>query len=275
MNMYKTSFGPAHNAPLSVSTAICESTCHLSLIEPFICLGGPCSIESSEQVESIFPEIAPHVTFFRGGVFRAGTYPSSTYGWQLDLLKMFHDMSRKFGRPNVVDVLDIRDLETIDSFTDVFQVGMRQAQHYALLKELGRTSKPVILKRGSWQKLSEFLGSLEYILRGGNSNVILCERGGVTHLDHVRWDLSISMIAKLKQITGFKVIVDASHGTGDSKLVKPMTLAGIAAGADGCLIETHNNPSKSMSDAEQAVSIEEFVDIVKTAKEVSSCLRRE
>ena len=165
-------------------------------------------------------------------------------------------------------IRDFRDLEKIDPYTDVFQVGTRQSQHYALLKELGRQSKPVILKRGTWQKLSEFLGSAEYLLKEGNSNVILCERGGVSYLDHVRWDLSISMIALIKQITGLPIIVDASHGTGNRELVKSMTLAGIAAGADGMLIETHHNPDKSFSDSEQAVELSTFQEIVEMARRV-------
>jgi len=259
--MYKNVFGPNPRYPLAESVKCVEN-------DRFIVLGGPCSIESSEQVDKIFPSIAPYVTHFRGGVFRAGTYPGDKWGWQMDLLKMFHEKANQYDRPNVVDVLDIRDISKIEPYTDVFQVGTRQAQHYALLKELGLQKKPVILKRGTWQKLSEFLGSLEYILKGGNNNVILCERGGVTTLDHVRWDLSISLIAKLKQITKMPVIIDASHGTGDSSLVRPMTLAGVAAGADGCLIETHHNPEMSLSDAEQAVGIGEFLNIVCQAKMV-------
>lgn len=255
--MYKNTFGPSFNAPLSVcSQGVCR----------WYCIGGPCSIENPEQAASVFHAIADGITHCRGGVFRAGTYPGETYGWQWDLLKEFHRISNSHGKPNVVDVLDIRDIEQINPYVDVFQVGMRQAQHYALLRELGRQKKPVILKRGSWQKMSEFLGSLEYILKGGNNNVILCERGGVSHLDHVRWEMSISMVAMLKQMTQFPVIVDASHGTGNRKLVEPMTLAGIAAGADGCLIETHFDPDKSMSDSEQAVDIEQFRRIVRKAK---------
>ena len=257
--MYKNTFGPAPNAPLSLSIK--------SLYRDFICIGGPCSVENEDQIAAIFEKIHPYVTHFRGGVFRAGTYPSKNFGWQWELLKSYHSIAQQHGKPNVVDVLDVRSLEDIEPYCDVFQVGMRQSQHYVLLEELGKQRKPVILKRGSWQKLSEFLGSLEYILKGGNENVILCERGGVTFLDHVRWDLSISLIAKLKLLTSFPVIVDASHGTGDRKLVRPMTLAGIAAGADGCLLETHYDPDSSLSDSEQAVSLNEFEEIV------SECLK--
>lgn len=264
--MYKNTFGPKPNFPKAISTYPVSS----NWMGKLLVIGGPCSIESEEQTDKIMKAIAPKVTYFRGGVFRAGTYPGQNWGWQWDLLKMYHEKSRAYGKHNIVDLLDIRDIEQVEPYADVFQVNMRNAQNYSMLKELGRQRKPVILKRGTWQKLSEFLGSLEYILQGGNSNVILCERGGVTTLDHVRWDLSISMIAMIKQMTKFPVIIDASHGTGNRSLVKPMTLAGIAAGADGCLIETHFDPESSMSDAEQAVSCDEFNTIVDMCRQVKS-----
>jgi len=259
--MYKNTFGPKPNCPLATS------------VEPSynygtIVIGGPCAIESPRQIETIFAAIAPEVTHFRGGVFRAGTYPGANWGWQWDLLKEYHAAAVAFGKPNIVDVLDFRDLDKIEPYADVFQIGTRQAQHYALLKELGKQSKPVILKRGTWEKLSETMGSLEYLLQGGNRNIIICERGSVTFLDHVRWDISFSLIAKMKQLTKFPVIVDASHGTGDRTLVEPLTMAGMAAGADGCLVECHYSPSESMSDAEQAVSLDEFKRIVRKAKAI-------
>jgi len=259
--MYKRKFGP------DPSWGDASSTNPTDLPE-VICIGGPCSIESEDQVNKLFDSIQYDVTHFRGGVFRAGTYPGQNWGWQMDLLKMYHEAAKSRGKPNIVDVLDLRDLEKIDPYADVFQVGTRQSQHYALLKELGQQKKPVVLKRGTHQTMAELMGSLEYILKGGNNNVILCERGSVSYLDHSRWELSISMIATLKHHTKMPVIVDASHGTGNRQIVKQMALAGIAAGADGMLIETHPNPDKSMSDAEQVVSIGEFKDIVDTARKI-------
>ncbi len=259
--MYKNVFGPTPNYPLS-------ETCQPDRLPSFIQIGGPCSIENESQVQTIFDAIQNNVTHFRGGVFRAGTFPGKSWGWQWDLLKMYHEEANKRGKPNIVDVLDFRDLEKIDPYTDVYQIGTRQSQHYALLKELGQTRKTVILKRGTHQKLSEFLGSLEYILQGGNNNVVLCERGGVSTLDHVRWELSISMIALLKHITKMPVIIDGSHGTGNRQLVRQMVLAGVAAGADGFLVETHFDPDNSFSDAEQAVTLDEYNEISTTAKKV-------
>jgi len=258
--MYKNKFGPEPKWVLGKHTN--------SDLPEFIVIGGPCSIESDEQVTRIFDRIQNSVTHFRGGVFRAGTYPGDNWGWQMDLLKMYHAAAKLRGKPNIVDVLDFRDLEKIDPYADVFQIGTRQSQHYAMLKELGQQKKPVVLKRGTHQTLAELMGSLEYILKGGNNNVMLCERGSVSYLDHSRWELSISMIATLKHLTHMPVIVDASHGTGNRQIVQQMALAGVAAGADGMLIETHCNPDESMSDAEQAVGLVEFNEIVEKAKAI-------
>jgi len=271
--LYKNTFGPKQPDDM---LALTESP--RSLPVP-IAIGGPCSIESEEQMDRIFDAIGGHITHMRGGVFRQGTYPGAqgswvgepwpasakfSPGWRMDLLKAYHVKSEEIGKPNVVEVLDLRDLDAIYPYAGVFQVGTRQAQHYALLEELGRQDKPVFLKRGTWQKLNELLGSIEYILKGGNTDVAVIERGNVSFMDHVRWDLSMSLIAKLKQLTNVPVIVDASHGTGDRSIVKPMTLAGVAAGADGFLCETHYDPDRSLSDGEQSIPLGEFVDIAES-----------
>lgn len=241
--------------------------------DELIVIAGPCSWESKSQVDIIFDKIAPKASMIRGGVFRAGTYPPKQFGWKMDLLKYAHAKAQKIGKPNVVDVLDVRDLEKIDPYTEVFQIGMRQAQHYALLRELGRQRKPVILKRGSWMTYNETMGALEYILEGGNSDVFLCERGSVTNMQHVRWELSVSTIAKIKQETNIRVIVDSSHGSGVANLVTPLALAGIIAGADGMLIETHPEPAQSLSDANQALSFAEFHRLAHTAKKAFRLVR--
>lgn len=279
--MYKNTFGPSHPERMRVLHA-----CPVNLQMPIV-IGGPCSIESEEQVDRIYDRIKGHITHMRGGVFRQGTFPGSqgswvgepwsddavvSPGWRMDLLKIYHAKSVEIGKPNVVEILDVRDLDAIYPYAGVFQVGTRQAQHYALLEELGRQDKPVFFKRGTWMKLDELLGALEYIVAGGNTDVAVIERGSVSYVDHVRWELSISMIAKLKQLTGLPVIVDASHGTGDRSIVRPMTLAGIAAGADGFLIETHYDPDGSLSDAEQAVCIDSFIDIAAAVQEVRNAI---
>ena len=224
-------------------------------------------------MDTVFQSIVPFVDFVRGGVFRAGTYPSREFGWKLALLREVHKRAISAGKKNVVDVLDIRDIETIDPYTEVYQVGMRQAQHYALLRELGGQRKPVILKRGSWMTYDETMGAMEHLLSGGNQNVFLCERGSVSHLDHVRWELSISTIAKVKRATNLPIIVDASHGSGVADLVSSLALAGIAAGADGLLVECHPDPRNSLSDAAQALSFDEFHSLALKAKEIYALVR--
>lgn len=262
----KTTFGPI---PKYTRVRLINKKEH-----PFISIGGPCAIESLEQIKNIYKSISVNVTHFRGGVFRAGTYPSDNFGLQIELLQEMHKEAIHYQKFNVIDVLDIRDLEKLDPYTDVFQVGMRQAQNYSLLTELGRQKKQVILKRGSWMTASEFLGAAEYILKGGNENLVLCERGGVSHLNHCRWELSISIIAKLKQITGLPVIIDASHGTGQRELVTPLTLAGISAGANGFIAECHQEPDKSLSDSEQTISIEDFNSLAQKAIKLSLYLKQ-
>ena len=256
-----------------------------TMLDVPIIIGGPCSVESVNQMDRIYAVIKDHITHMRGGVFRQGTYPGSqggwsgqtefegrkvSSGWQMELLKAYHAKSLEIGKPNIVEVLDARDLDIIYPYAGAFQVGERQSQHYALLEELGRQNKPVFLKRGTWEKLNELLGSLEYIVKGGNTNVVLIERGSVSYMDHVRWDLSISLIAKLKQLVHLPVIVDAAHGTGDRTIVEQMTLAGIAAGADGCLCETHYDPDGSLSDAEQTISLDKFIHIVTAVRSLIS-----
>lgn len=254
-------FGPTPNYP-NVEN-------YNKIIKPSI-ISGPCFWESIEHVNKTFNLIGKHVTHIRGGVFRAGTYPGTSWGWDMEILKYVSLMSKKHNIPNVVDILDIRDLDKIYDYTEVFQVGARQSQHYALLKELGRQKKPVILKRGTNMTFNEFMGSAEYILKEGNQNLTLCERGSVSFLDNTRWELSISMIARVKEYLNIPIIIDASHGTGDYRLVKRMTMSGIAAGADGFLVECHPDPRNSISDSEQAISINDFIILSKNIKDYLS-----
>lgn len=220
-----------------------------------IVLAGPCSVESFDHVDETVPVLkACGATFARGGVYRAGTYPREVFGLQLDLLKYWSSQVRKAGLKTVVEVLDVRQVEKVDRYADVFQVGARHCQDYALLVELSKSKKVVTLKRNPGMTLDEFLGAAEYLARG-RCSPILIERGSATQMNHVRWDLSISLIAAAKRLTNLPVLVDASHGTGRSDLVWPMTMAGLAAGADGFLVEVHPDPEKSMSDADQAVHL--------------------
>jgi len=230
-----------------------------------IVIAGPCSIEDADQVEVVARKLAAHgVTFMRGGVFRAGTYPKDNFGLKRALLRTFSNTARRHGLKTIVEVIDVRQLDYIDQYADAFQVGARQGQGYVLLKELAKTKKPVTLKRGAGMKLDEFLGAAEYLARG-RCMPILIERGGASFMDHVRWELSTSLIAAVKQITKLPIIVDASHGSGRRDLVQPLTLAGIAAGADGFLVEVHPCPEKSISDTDQAFPLDEYPRLLQRA----------
>ena len=264
---FRRTWGPIPNYPLVKER---------STITPggFFDIAGPCSIESDEQANQIAAEIKKHgIKWMRGGIYRAGTYPGRNFGLPLELLKEWWGVEKGDGLKSVVEVLDVREISIIDQYADAFQVGARHMQDYALLKELSRTSKPVTIKRSPGSTLDEFLGAVEYLC-GGSCYPIMIERGGSTHHTHVRWDLSISIIAAVKKITGIPILVDASHGTGRRDLVLPMTLAGIAAGADGFLVETHPDPDGSLSDADQAYPLSEFGKLVENVDAIRKALIR-
>ena len=226
----------------------------------------PCSAEDPEQLNITFKLIKDYVTYFRAGVFRAGTYPSDTFGWEWDLLKEYRRLSVLYKKPNIVDMLDFRDIEKVDPYAGAYQVNMRQAQNFALLTELGRQKKPVFLKRGTWMTYDETMGAIEYLVNGGNEKVHIIERGSVSFLDTSRWEPSMTIISKIKKETKIPVIIDGSHGTGDRDMVAPISKAGISAGADGVLIECRPEPEKSLSDSEQALSIFEFTNLCMACK---------
>jgi 3-deoxy-7-phosphoheptulonate synthase len=251
-----------------------------------ITIAGPCSVECEEQVEKVVPELSREgVTFARGGVYRAGTYPRLTnltargnrirpplkapFGLQKKLMKAWARACNKAGLPVIMEVLDVREAKEMAAHCDAFQVGARHMQDYAMLVELAKYDRPVALKRGVGQTLDEFLGAAEYLARG-RCTPMLIERGSATHMNHVRWDLSISTIAAIKQMTKLPVLVDASHGTGRRDLVRPMTMAGMAAGADGFLVEVHPDPRNSLSDADQALPLEQLGPLKRVARAVGN-----
>lgn len=227
-------------------------------------IAGPCSIEDSEQIHQIAEQLnGQGISYLRGGVFRAGTYPSPQIGFGFvkeELLNEFSRAAHENGMQCVMEILDYHpdSLQLYAKYSDAYQVGARAMQNYTLLNWLSRQKRPVFIKRNMGSTMDEFLGAAEWILQHGMVDPVLIERGSSTFHNHVRWDLSISIIPAIKTITQIPVLVDASHGTGRRDLVEPMTLAGVAAGADGFLIETHTNPDQSLSDSDQAISIENF-----------------
>jgi 3-deoxy-7-phosphoheptulonate synthase len=242
----------------------------------FTVIAGPCSVESVEQIERVAEFLVGHgVTHLRGGLFRAGTYPGKNFGLvDPTLIRAFAKAARSRGFKPVIEVLDYTDraLDRVAPYADVFQVGCRQMQNYTLLRKLGRYRKPVFLKRHPGATIDEWLGAAEHLLVGGVEELALIERGSSTQATHVRWDLSISMIPAVKALTQIPVICDASHGTGRRDLVAPMARAGVAAGADGILVEVHPKPEKSLSDADQALPLLEFTSLMEQVAAIREAL---
>lgn len=246
---FKRTWGPKINYPMVLEYQPPE--------RPFIKIAGPCSVESREHIRTMAKIVSEcGATHLRGGLFRAGTYPGSNFGWvDKKLIEASYEAAEWHGLQNIVEILDYGDRQSFNhviQHAHCLQVGARQMQNYTLLTELAMTGKTIFLKRNPGSTMDEWLGSAEYIIKNGGHPVLI-ERGSSTHMNHVRWDLSISIIPAVKTVTRVPIVVDASHGTGRRDLVRWMTMAGVAAGADGCLVEVHSDPENSLSDADQAV----------------------
>ncbi|MGC8645213.1 MAG: 3-deoxy-7-phosphoheptulonate synthase [Thermoplasmata archaeon] len=234
-------------------------------------IAGPCSVESDEQLlETAIKAKQAGADMLRGGAFKPRTSPYSFQGLGLKALKILAKAKDETGLPIVSEVLDTRDVRWVSNYVDVLQIGARNMQNFSLLKEVGKTKKPVLLKRGMQSTLEEWLNSAEYILKEGNPNVILCERGIRTFETYTRNTLDLSAVPALRELTHLPVIVDPSHGTGRASLIEPMSLAAVASGADGLIIEVHRNPSQALSDKDQAITPDQFSRLVKKARAIRS-----
>lgn len=234
----------------------------------FQIIAGPCSVESEEQILSIAQSVkAAGATMLRGGAFKPRTSPYAFQGLREEGLRLLIKAGKATGLPVVTEIMDIAQLPLFDE-VEVVQVGARNMQNFELLKELGHTQKPILLKRGLSSTLEELLMSAEYIMSGGNRQVILCERGIRTIPGVTRNTLDLSAIPLLKSMTHLPVIVDPSHSTGLSELVLPMSLAATAAGADGLIIEVHNNPEHALCDGRQSIKPEAFESVAKAVKSI-------
>lgn len=234
----------------------------------FQIIAGPCSVESSEQVCAIAQAVKKSgATLLRGGAFKPRTSPYAFQGLRGEGIKLLLEAKKLTGIPIVTEIMDLSQLPLFDE-VDVIQVGARNMQNFELLKELGKTNKPILLKRGLSSTLQELLMSAEYIMAGGNENVILCERGIRTFETYTRNTLDISAVPSLKTLSHLPVIIDPSHATGISKLVKPMALAAVAAGADGLIIEVHNDPAHALCDGAQSLTPEAFDDVAKDVRSI-------
>ena len=234
----------------------------------FSVIAGPCSIESEEQVCLIATTVkASGATMLRGGAFKPRTSPYAFQGLRGHGLELLLEAKRLTGLPVVTEIMDLSQLPLFDE-VDVIQVGARNMQNFELLKELGHTGKPILIKRGLANTLQELLMSAEYVMAGGNEKVILCERGIRTFETATRNTLDLSAVPMLKKLTHLPVIVDPSHATGISWMVKPMALAATAAGADGLMIEVHNDPKRALCDGAQSLTPEAFRDVMEGVRAV-------
>lgn len=224
-------------------------------------IAGPCSVESEEQIIGIAKAVkAAGAAALRGGAFKPRTSPYAFQGLRGEGIRLLLEAKRETGLPIVTEIMDISHLDLF-SDVDIIQVGARNMQNFELLKELGKTKKPILLKRGLASTVQEWLMSAEYIMAGGNENVILCERGIRTFETVTRNTLDLASVAYIRTMTHLPVIVDPSHATGVAKLVAPMALASAACGADGLIIEVHNDPSHALCDGAQSVTPEQFAEI--------------
>jgi 3-deoxy-7-phosphoheptulonate synthase len=242
-----------------------------------ICIAaGPCSVESDDQIRLIAESVkASGATLLRGGAFKPRTSPYSFQGLKAEGLIYMKRARQATGLPVVSEITNPSQLELFLEFVDVIQVGTRNMQNFELLKELGRVRKPILLKRGFASTLDELLMSAEYIMSGGNQDVILCERGIRTFEASTRYTLDISAIPVLKSRTHLPVFVDPSHAGGIAWLVEPLAKAAVAAGADGLIIEVHNDPKRALSDGQQSLTPESFHELVEKLRPVADAIGRE
>jgi len=240
----------------------------------FAVIAGPCSVENPEQIREVAEGVkAAGATMLRGGAFKPRTSPYDFQGMKAEGIELLLEAKKETGLPIVTEIMNADHLPLFED-VDVIQVGARNMQNFELLKELGKTNKTILLKRGLANTLKELLMSAEYIMAGGNENIILCERGIRTFETYTRNTLDLSAVPVLHNLTHLPVVIDPSHATGHANLVEPMAMAAAACGADGIMIEVHNNPAKALCDGPQSLTPAQFaklMDKVKKIREVVQC----
>ncbi len=233
-------------------------------------IAGPCSVESKEQIETIAREVkASGASMLRGGAYKPRSSPYSFQGLELEGLEMLIHAKEQTGLPIVTEIMSPHLVEKFDECVDVIQVGARNMQNFDLLKELSKTRKPILLKRGLSATIEEWLMSAEYILAGGNPNVILCERGIRTFETYTRNTLDLSAVPAIKRLSHLPVVIDPSHATGINWMVEPLAIASVAVGADGLIIEVHNDPKNAKCDGAQSITPTEFDSLVKKISKIA------
>lgn len=243
--------------------------------EPVVLICGPCAVESQEQISSIARVVRDlGANILRGGAFKPRTSPYSFQGLREDGLRFLAEARRETGLPIITEIMDARDLPLVEKYADCLQIGTRNMQNFSLLKEVGRSHLPVLLKRGFSATISDLIMSAEYILSEGNMNVLLCERGIRTFETSTRYTLDLNAVPLLKAKTHLPVVVDPTHGIGLRDLVPQMALAAVAAGADAIMMEVHDSPQFAKSDGEQAIVPEVFADLVPRLRAVAQAVGR-
>jgi 3-deoxy-7-phosphoheptulonate synthase len=259
---------PDHTSTVQVGHAFVGGT-------QTVMMAGPCAVESLEQLTRVAKTLQElNIPCLRGGAFKPRTSPYSYQGMGLEGLKLLADVGKAFGLAVVTEVMSVEHLQMAEPYVDCFQVGSRNMQNFELLKALGKTRKPILLKRGLSATLEEFLYAAEYILAEGNDQVILCERGIRSFDPATRNVLDVGAVALLKEMTHLPILVDPSHATGKRTLVGPAAKAGLAVGADGLIVEAHPVPEQSISDASQALSMEDLTELMPQLEAVAEAVGR-
>jgi len=237
-------------------------------------MAGPCSVESRDQLfETADAVTAAGATILRGGAFKPRTSPYSFQGLGVEALRYLAEARERTGLPVITEVMEPNQVDIVQEYADILQIGTRNMQNYSLLTAVGRVQRPVMLKRGYGATVEEWLMAAEYIVSSGNPNVILCERGIRTFETYTRNTLDLAAVPLLHHLTHLPVVVDPSHATGKRWLVKPLALAGIAVGADGVMVEVHPNPEEALSDAEQQLTFDEFRSLMEAIRPIHELVR--
>jgi len=241
----------------------------------FAVVAGPCAIESREQAFAVAERVGrAGAQFFRGGAYKPRTSPYTFQGLGEEALRIMADIRDRYGMKIVTEAIDNESLALVEEYADVIQIGARNMQNFSLLRRAGRSRKPVLLKRGMSATLEEFLMAAEYIMSEGNYQVVLCERGVRTFADHTRNTLDLSLIPAVQRLSHLPILVDPSHGTGKRNKVTPMSRAAAAVGADGILVEVHNQPDQALSDGNQSLFPEQFDDLMVQVRQIANVVGR-
>jgi 3-deoxy-7-phosphoheptulonate synthase len=241
-----------------------------------VVMAGPCSVESREQVLEVAARVkAAGASVLRGGAFKPRTSPYAFQGLEEEGLKLLAEARRETGLPVITEVMEPEKVDVVAETADILQIGARNVQNFSLLRKVGAAGKPVLLKRGMSTSIQEWLLSAEYVLAGGNRNVILCERGIRTFETSTRFTLDLNAVPVLKKLTHLPVVVDPSHGTGHWEYVEAMAMAGVAAGADGLIIEVHPRPEEALSDGPQSLKPEKFAAMMGRVRKIAQAMDRD